>query len=320
MRVSRLVLSVGGRVRLVVVVQCETQRAASPQWAAHGTASGNQAQFTRNESEYLNQGHIEMIQSSKQIVQQSPLKGVYQWFSNRRRARRFWRNSELDQKGRAFYQQFFSDGDIVFDVGANVGHRSRMFHRLGATVVAVEPQLPCIRHLEVVFRRSERFHLVRSALGASVGEAEMLISNESTISTLSAEWVRMVKESGRFATSQWNQRAIVPVETLDNLIERYGTPAFVKIDVEGFEKEVIAGLSRPVGALSLEYTPENIEGTLSCIQQLCDIAPCEFQYSDGETLEFALPDWVDADSIRSVLEQVPLNDFGDVYVRFQQPS
>lgn len=258
-----------------------------------------------------------MIQSSKQLVQQSPLKGVYQWFSNRRRARRFWRNAHSDQKGREFYQQFFSAGDIVFDVGANVGHRSRLFHRLGATVVAVEPQRACLRHLEVVFRRSERFHLVRSALGAEVGEAEMLISDESTISTLSADWVRMVKESGRFATSQWNQRAMVPVDTLDNLIERYGVPAFVKIDVEGFEKEVIAGLSQPVGALSLEYAPENIEGTLSCIDQLCEIGPCEFQYSDGETLELSLPDWVDADSIRTILKQVPLNDFGDVYVRFK---
>ena len=47
---------------------------------------------------------------------------------------------------------------------------------------------------------------------------------------------------------------MVPVTTLDALIERHGVPSFVKVDAEGFEEEVLQGLSRSIKALSFEFT------------------------------------------------------------------
>jgi hypothetical protein len=43
------------------------------------------------------------------------------------------------QNERDFYRRFIRPGDLVFDVGANVGKRSAVFLDLGATVVAIEP-------------------------------------------------------------------------------------------------------------------------------------------------------------------------------------
>jgi len=108
----------------------------------------------------------------------------------------------------------------------------------------------------------------------------------------------------------------VAMDTLDRLVARYGRPAFVKIDVEGFEDQVIAGLSSPVGALSMEFTPEFLNGALRCVDHLCSIAKVQFQISLGESMEFALPDWVEADEVKQRLHRVNRPAFGDLYARF----
>ena len=67
----------------------------------------------------------------------------------------------------------------------------------------------------------------------------------------SAACARAVASGG-----EWADHAVVPVTTLDALIDRYGLPAFCKIDVEGFEEAVVRGLSRPIPSVSFEFTPE----------------------------------------------------------------
>ncbi|MDT8386622.1 MAG: FkbM family methyltransferase [Thiogranum sp.] len=261
-----------------------------------------------------------MKKALKTIARKTPLYPLYRFLANRLRVRRFVRQcrewSDEDQTRFDFYRQFINPGDVVFDVGANMGNRAKIFTELGAIVVAVEPQAECSDFLFAAFGNKANFHLVRKALGAEVGQAEMLISNAHTISSLSHDWVRSVKESGRFAGYEWNRKEIVPVDTLDNLIARYGCPVFVKIDVEGFEGQVIAGLSSPVGAVSMEFTPEYMDNTLQCIDHLCRIGDAEFQISIGESMEFLLPQWVNPDEIRTILSEVPAESFGDLYARF----
>ncbi len=231
-------------------------------------------------------------------------------------ARRFWDWSPEEQARLDFYRQFIEPGDTVFDVGANLGNRAKAFFKLGANVVAVEPQRECTKFLEAVFPRGTNFHLVRKALGASVGEAEMLVSNANTISSLAPSWIHAVKESGRFSDYEWNRSEKVSVDTLDNLLARYGRPSFVKIDVEGFEYEVICGLSRTVGALSLEFTPEYIQNTFKCIERLCRISVPRFQISLRESMQFLLPGWVSAHEIGRYLSDVEPSAFGELYVRY----
>lgn len=207
-------------------------------------------------------------------------------------------------------------GDLVFDVGANLGNRSKVFVRLGARVVAVEPQQECAEFLQRAFAQTPDFHLVRRALGASVGEAEIMIADAHTLSSLSAKWVQAVRESGRFSEIEWNRRETARVDTLDNLIAEFGSPVFVKIDVEGFEKEVVEGLSKRVKALSLEFTHEYLESTFSCIEHLCNLGEPRFNYCIGETMEFVLTEWVTAAEIRKELESLSGLVFGDLYARY----
>jgi FkbM family methyltransferase len=253
------------------------------------------------------------------IVKNTPLYSAYRYFAIRRARKQlrndFWKWTSVDQRRLEFYAQFIRRGDLVFDVGANLGNRSKVFAKMGAVVVAIEPQEACANHLSSVFHLTPQFHLVRTALGASVGRVEMLIANANTVSSLSPDWVHAVQSSGRFPECEWSHTAMVSVDTLDNLIDRFGCPAFVKVDVEGFEEQVIAGLSMPVPFISFEFTPEFIEGTVKCITRLCSIADTRFQLSLGESMEFMLPEWVTGDMLRHKLSDVSSSAFGDIYAR-----
>jgi len=236
--------------------------------------------------------------------------------SARRHRRKFRQWTDEDQRRADFYSQFVGARDLVFDVGANLGNRAKVFHRMGAAVVAIEPQDRCSDFLASVFHRSPNFYLVRAALGAKAEIGEMYISTAHTVSSLSRRWVEAVQQTGRFGSECWTERQRTEIQTLDSLIERFGQPVFIKIDVEGFEDEVLAGLSRPVAGLSFEFTPEYLESTLRCIDQLCLLGEPEFQLSYGESLEFVLPQWIRGHAIKQRLAEAPAEVFGDVYARF----
>src|SRR5262249_21196337 len=156
-------------------------------------------------------------------------------------------------KRKRFYSQFVAANDLVFDVGANEGNRVRAFSALGARVVALEPLEVCASLLE---RRFPRVTVVREAVGAQPGTAVIRTPSTSTIASMSEEFINRTQASGRFADYQWTGSFEVQVTTLDELIARFGLPQFVKIDVEGFEPDVVSGLSQPVKALSFEFAAE----------------------------------------------------------------
>jgi hypothetical protein len=146
----------------------------------------------------------------------------------------------------------------------------------------------------------------------------MLVSQARSISSLSKEWVNAVKSSGRFAAYSWDETLMVPVTTLDSLIQDFGLPCFCKIDVEGFEAEVLAGLSKPIEALSFEFTPELTKTTVGCVAHLAAIGAYEFNFDVNESMQLQLTSWVGPQEI--IKELTAITDyrlFGDVYARLK---
>lgn len=262
-----------------------------------------------------------MKQRIKDFLKQSPIYPVYCSYIRphlvqRKLLSQFHAWSEDDERRFGFYRQFVKPGDIVFDVGANVGNRTKVFLKLDARVVGFEPQQMCADFLSGVLAGNASFSLVRKALGSEVGETQMFISDHHTLASLSPQWVETVKRSGRFGTEQWSKKQPVQVTTLNQAIREYGRPSFMKIDVEGYEYEVLSGLSESIDVVSIEFTPEYLDSTFKCIDHLCSLSDkVEFQVSLGESMEWNLPKWVSRQQVMDYLLQLNARKFGDLYIR-----
>ena len=218
---------------------------------------------------------------------------------------------------RRFYAGFVRPGDLCFDIGAHVGDRTRCWLDLGARVLAVEPQPLLAGFLRRRFRRRLGVTILDVAVAAHPGRLALRVSRRTpTVSSASAGWVTAVRRDRSFARVVWDRRVSVPAATLDGLIGRYGVPDFCKIDVEGCEPDVLAGLSRPVPALSVEYLAAAADRALDCLDRLCVLAPYRFNLSRGESFAWEFGDWVDAETIRRWLTALPANaGSGDLYAR-----
>lgn len=216
---------------------------------------------------------------------------------------------------RRFYGELLSPGDLVIDVGAHVGSRSRAMRRAGARVIAVEPQQPFAGFLARTLPRD--VVLVRQALGPAESVARMAVSSlHPTVSSLSQDFSAEAARSPGFAHVRWDQSQEVQVITLDRLIADHGVPAFLKIDVEGFEDRVLAGLSQPVPMLSVEYLPGFRDRTLRVLEQLARLGDYRFNPVAGEAGGFLWSEWRDAGAVRDWLAvQPPDARSGDLYAR-----
>ena len=217
----------------------------------------------------------------------------------------------------AFYRQFVAPGDLCFDIGAHVGNHLEAWLALGARAVAVEPNPRFHRFLQRRYGRREDVVLVPDAVGAHPGEGTLRISSLTpTVSSLSEDWIRAVGRDKSFASVTWDRQVSVRVTTLDELIVRHGPPAFCKIDVEGFEGEVLQGLSQALPQLCFEYLPAARDRAIACIDRLEQLGRYAFNASPGESLDLALPQWADGGGLRSWLTELPPDArSGDVYAR-----
>ncbi|MEV4706358.1 FkbM family methyltransferase [Actinoplanes sp. NPDC049316] len=217
----------------------------------------------------------------------------------------------------AFYGRFVRPGDLVFDVGSHVGDHIACFRRLGARVVALEPQPACMRVLEALYGDEEDVTLVHAACGAEPGTLEMHINSDNpTVSTASPHFIAAATGADGWDGQRWDGRIEVPSTTMDLLIERYGAPAFAKIDVEGFEDQVLAGLSRPLPVLSFEFTTIERDLAARCLHRGTELGFDGFTLSLGDERQFLVPDWVSADELGERLRALPHEaNSGDVYCR-----
>lgn len=219
-------------------------------------------------------------------------------------------------KMKQFYGSIVKKGELVFDIGSNNGERAIVFEKLDAKVICIEPQRACIDVLKHYFRNNNNIIIVNKACGASEGVGEIAICKTAdTISTMSERW----KTSGRFSKEfQWEEKQKVDITTLDKLIEQYGVPRLCKVDVEGFETEVIKGLHKKVGILSFEFTQEFFDDAERCMDLLDAIGNTEYNFSVGENMFYEMKIFSSRDVITAMIkEKFHVDLWGDIYVQFK---
>jgi membrane glycosyltransferase len=225
----------------------------------------------------------------------------------------------LDRKRRAamvsLYGAFVKTGDLVFDVGAHVGDRVAAFRTLGARVVAVEPQPAIVRVLRALYGRDPAIMIEPQAVGRSAGTVELKLNLANpTVSTASQAFVQAADGAPGWEGQAWTRTIRVPLTTLDALIARHGRPAFIKIDVEGFEAEALAGLAQAVPALSFEFTTIARDVATACIERCCGLGYVRFNAALGESQTFVHPAWRSGQEIAAWLQALPdAANSGDIY-------
>jgi FkbM family methyltransferase len=229
-----------------------------------------------------------------------------------------WRRRALHR----FYASLIEQNALVFDIGAHVGNRILAVLALGGRCVAVEPQPLFSRLLRILFGNNPRVHLINDAVGGAPGQAQLQISRRHpTVSSLSTQWIDSVQSTQGFQNVSWDRSTRVAVTTLDILIRRFGLPDFCKIDVEGMEAEILAGLSTAVPLIAVEYMPARLDIAHACVQRLCTLGDYRFNLSAGESHCLSLQHWVNAESIGEELQQAARSGrSGDLYARLVVPS
>jgi len=203
-------------------------------------------------------------------------------------------------------QETFAAGSCL-DIGANIGNHSIYFAPIFATVHSFEPHPATFRLLD--FNVSGIGNVVAHNFGLGDSKGTFTLRENPTNLGGSAIADGSVGGAGDIE---------IRVERVDGLDLDLRALCFVKIDVEGFEAEVVRGLSQPVKALSIEYTPECMESTLACVDHLATLGESEHNFSLAESMELSRPDWMDraelADYLRGLGDAPDV--WGDVYVRF----
>lgn len=217
---------------------------------------------------------------------------------------------------RALYRQFVGPGDLVFDIGAHLGNRTRAFAALGCRVVAVEPQPHVARMLRRLVGRLGHVQVIESAVTRAKGRVTLAVSERTpTVSTVSGDWRAARAQDPDFAAVSWDRSFTVAATTLDALIGEHGRPSFIKIDVEGAELEVLLGLSQPVPAVSFEFLPAALEAAEQCCERLAALGPYRFNWSMAESSRLGAPEWVDGASLIRGLRHLAPARHGDIYAR-----
>lgn len=183
-----------------------------------------------------------------------------------------------NKKEYLFYKNLLINSSLVFDVGANIGNKTYIFQKLGNKVICIEPDNTNYDKLVDRFRKKSVI-VVNGCISDKDGE-EIFYEDTpgSAFNTLSTKWKLSLSspDLNRWKETKFkvSNSKIKQYYKLDTLIKMYGKPDFIKIDVEGYELEVIKGLSQRIKIISFECNlPEFKSETLACIDHLCQINP-----------------------------------------------
>src|SRR5690242_16168804 len=221
------------------------------------------------------------------------------------------RQMENKRRLHAFYRPLLSGHRLAFDIGANHGHFASVLSDLGLQVIAIEPNLDCVRHIRISYPSVE---VIQAVAGDANGMVAVNISDQrDDVSSISEEWMESMRAQipGYY---DWNRKVSVPMLTLDSLISHYGIPDYIKIDVEGSEEKVLAGLSQCPQLLSFEYHVAFMDSSLRCIRAEI-FQGARFNFTTEEAGDFALSSWCSASDLQHELLRMGRSGYGDIYVR-----
>jgi len=236
----------------------------------------------------------------------------FNWRENR------WFNKEMLY----MYKDFIKKGDLCFDLGAAYGNRTKHFLELGAKkVIVVEPTSYYQKKLKKRYGKDARVVLLKVGISDTAGQQTITLNSSPTLSTFDESEIKDINSNPQMRNLEWVGTEEIEMVSINDLIEKYGMPNFVKIDIEGYEMKAFSTLKYAIPMLSFEYHAHFKDKTVACINYIDALGDYEFNYSMRETMKFALGTWVQADKLKEEMLRVdPNTDFGDIYCRLRQAT
>jgi FkbM family methyltransferase len=191
---------------------------------------------------------------------------------------------------------------LVFDIGANVGLWTDVLRSAGCRIIAVEPQADCAAQLDSRYAGDAGVTVVAAAVAESEGELDLYLGGSTEHATTSRHWMNDMVARAGYEADYWRSALKVRAITLDQLIERFGAPDYLKLDVEGSELSALRGLSRPLPLVSFETHGETVDDARACITRLLELGDFEFNLTPGDFPSPLWPEWRAGEDVIRALE------------------
>lgn len=196
---------------------------------------------------------------------------------------------------------------LVFDIGANVGRWTEILRLAGCRVVAVEPQEEDAAAIRRRHAGDQGVTVVAAAIAEVFGVVELHLGGSSEHATTSRQWMADMASRAGYDVDYWQSSVRVPAITLDHLIDEFGQPDYVKLDVEGSEPAALRGLSRPIPLVSFETHGETLDDARACVELLGELGSYEFNLTPGDVPNPLWASWRDA---RDLLRALGADEHG----------
>ena len=191
---------------------------------------------------------------------------------------------------------------LVFDIGANLGNTVKIFTEVSEKVIAFEPNPILLTNLNDMFK-GRNVVIDSRGLSNEVGRKIFNVSYADSVSTFSDDWINNSRFSEKIT---WQYPTEVEVTTLDNIIDEYGIPDYVKIDVEGYEYEVLISLNKflPDTLFAFEWAEEMKDKIYLTLEHVYNLGYKSFSLTEEDVVMFDKQlTWMDYSDL---LEEVSL--------------
>jgi FkbM family methyltransferase len=188
---------------------------------------------------------------------------------------------------------------ILFDIGANRGLYSDANAKDYESIVLVEANPSLCSFLSSKYQQNPLIH-IENVIVSNKSSETFYISNADTISTVDPEWIHQSRFSKNYS---WRPVDGLPTVSLDALVQKYGKPAHIKIDVEGYEYNVIQSLTTKVDSLCFEWAEEKKKEILLTLEYLKNLGFTRFaiQMEDAYVYTVQPHEWMSYQDIWNLM-------------------
>ena len=201
---------------------------------------------------------------------------------------------------------------MIFDIGANVGEWTRANINNTDKIISIEASPTTYNKLYDSMKNNNKVMCLNYAVCNN--NCEDVIFYDCSchfLSTLNVDWLS--SEKSRFYGEKYTEIK-VPSITIDKLIESYGMPELVKIDVEGGEDKCITSLTQKVPQLCFEWASETNDVTFKCLDHLISLGYSNFYLQMNDNYTFRPTSYSSFEELKTKLDNtIPKVDWGMIW-------